>query len=1144
MTVKIILFFVSIAVVFFTSVLIYRQRLGDAGDKRMKGFYLLCIVTLVWTALDAVKLFSAPDYYAFVFVPKVFAASVIPYVSFWFILNFTESKFAKLKSVISIIIAIPAFINLMLFTNPLHKLYFENFDYPDPSIGTIPPAGPFFIVNIVFITVGFLIFYTILVRYIIKNFRQYPILIITGIGLLVPFLLYLAFAVNLFGLVYDLSPIGFFCTIVLFTYFSYSSRTRNYRPKIFSETLVRITKSPKLSAGNIEDALRMIVKEGCIATGAHHVGIWNLHGNILKNTINYELKDDRYELQKDVDLTNCPDYMDMLLNERLIVINDVNEPNVLSNIINGYNPKICAILDTPIRINGKLIGIVSVEQHHSRAFPERRMWTLEERNFVSSLADLITIAMESAERYNLIRRTETMLNQLPCTVFQGIDSPSGFVFSFISKGMESLLGFSPSELINTSMLEFMCKIMKPKDAVNFSIRENDEAMVNTPLELIFEATAKDGTLKWLELRGHVVERNSAGKRNMIQGFFADVTERRLLDAAELANLSKDRFLAHMSHEMRTPMNAILGIAEIQLQNNMLSEETAEALGQIYESGDLLLSIVNDILDLSKIETGKMELLPVKYDIPSLINDTVQLNCLRYESRPIEFILHIDENTPHNLYGDELRIKQVLNNMLSNAFKYTDKGKIDFSVFAENESDDNVTLFFNISDTGQGMTEEQISVLFDEYTRFNVEANREIIGTGLGMNITKRLIDLMNGSISVQSEPGKGTIFTVGLPQKRLDKTVCGPELANNLRNFRYQSMAVAKRTQFIREYMPYGNVLVVDDVASNIYVAKGMLAPYGLNVDTSTSGFDAVKKIEAGNIYDIIFMDHMMPKMDGIEAAKIIRSLGYTKAIVALTANALIGQEKMFMENGFNDFISKPIDSREMNHILNDFIRNKQPPEVIEAARLEKQEKEKKNAEIMAQQAGAKSPPQKPSIDSDLTAAAICDIENALNILDGILPEIENGKTNFSLFITTVHGMKSALANIGEKELSDAALGLERAGDRNDKSVILTETPGFISLLRLFLKEIKHADTGGNADVSIEDVKFFNNKLNEIKTACEELDLKTAKSALNALKQKTWHGKMNDIVNEISVFLIRGEYLNAASVIDNAMEKEGGRYGK
>jgi len=1138
--VKIVLFFVSIFIILIISILIFRHRLGDTGDRRMTGFYLLCIVTLIWTALDAVKLFSAPEYYTYVFVPKVFFATVIPYVTFWFILNFTEAKLAKSLWLKILIIAIPAFINLMLFTNPLHKLYFANFDYPDPSIGTIPPAGPFFIINIAFVTLGFLFFYSILSRYIIKNFRRYPFLIITGIGLLLPFLLYLAFAINLFGLAYDLSPIGFFCTIVLFAYFSYASRSRNYRPKIFSDTLVRITKSSTLSAGDIEEVAEMIAREGCNAMGANYVGVWKVDGAVLQNITLYDFKSGICRLQYEVDVSKCAEYMEMLLNERRVVINDFRVPNALTPIIKSFDSNVCALLDTPVRLNGKLVGVVRVEQHRSDAFPEKREWTAEEQSFASSLSDLMTIALESIERRALMRRNEMLMNNLPCMVFQGVSSPSGFIFTFVSEGVEALLGYTPSELVNASMPEFMCKIMKPKDAVSFASREEDPKMVNLPLELMFEGITKDGAVKWIWVRGHVVERNPDGTRRMIEGFLTDISERRRLDAAEMANQAKDRFLAHMSHEMRTPMNALLGIAEIQLQNETLSTDTAEAFSQIYESGDLLLSIINDILDLSKVETGKLELNPIKYDIPSLINDTVQLNCLRYESKPIEFNLLIDENTPHNLYGDELRIKQVLNNILSNAFKYTDKGRIEFAVSAEESTDENVTVVFRMSDTGQGMSSEQLDKLFDEYTRFNAEANRETVGTGLGMSITKRLIDLMKGSVSITSEVGKGSVFTVRLPQKRVDNAVCGPELAGKLRNFRFQSTALAKKTQFIREYMPYGSVLVVDDVESNIYVAKGMLSPYGLKIDTASSGFEAVEKIKKGKLYDIIFMDHMMPKMDGIEAAKIIRGTGYTRTIIALTANALIGQDKVFLDNGFDDFISKPIDSREMNRILNEFIRNKKPPEVVEAARKEQQEKENKHADISAHSA------HKTPVDNELLTAAVKDIKNALVVLEELLQMVNAGgaassNSGIELYATTVHGMKSALANIGEIKLSRTASRLEHAANSGEINILLAETHEFMNNLKGLLGKLKVSDTNAGKDISVheisnDDIIFLRKKLNDVKKACEKLSVKDAKKSIKELKQKEWPRKIRGAIDDISLYLIRGEYAKAASAADETAD--------
>jgi len=595
------------------------------------------------------------------------------------------------------------------------------------------------------------------------------------------------------------------------------------------------------------------------------------------------------------------------------------------------------------------------------------------------------------------------------------------------------------------------------------------------------------------------------------------------DLAEQSNRSKSVFLSHMSHEIRTPMNAILGIAEIQLWDKECLPDTREAFNKIFESGELLLNIINDILDLSKIESGKMEIVPINYDIPSLINDTAQLNRLRYDSNPVEFTVHVDENTPIDLFGDELRIKQVLNNILSNAFKYTDEGKVEFSVSAETEPDnENVTVIFRVRDTGQGMTKSQIEKLFEEYVRFNLETNRTIVGVGLGMSITKHLIELMNGSITVESEPGKGSLFTVSLPQKRMSQAVCGLELTEKLRNFRFHSNTIAKKMRFIREYMPYGSVLVVDDVESNIFVTKGMLMPYGLKIDSVTSGLDAIERIKSGNIYDIVFMDHMMPKMDGIEATKILREIGYTHTIVALTANALVGRAEMFMRNGFDGFISKPIDSREMNHILNEFIRNRKPHDVVEAARREQQEKDNENT---------------ISVSDELSAATAHDIGNALAVLEELLPGINNDNADLRLFTITVHGMKSALANIGERSLSNTAFRLEEAAANGVKSVLLSETNGFMNALRSVMEKIKRPEAKESADVSPEDMVFLHNKFDEIKTACEKFIIKDAKTALSAIKQKTWPRAINDVVDEISLCLIRGECEKVVSAVNKAKDE-------
>jgi len=391
--------------------------------------------------------------------------------------------------------------------------------------------------------------------------------------------------------------------------------------------------------------------------------------------------------------------------------------------------------------------------------------------------------------------------------------------------------------------------------------------------------------------------------------------------AEDANHAKSAFLAKVSHEIRTPLNAILGISEIQLQDEDLSPDMKEALNRIMNSGELLLGIINDLLDMSRIEAGKLKLLQGKYDIADLITDTVYLNMIKYENKPIEFIINVNENLPSSLYGDELRIKQVLNNLLSNAFKYTDAGEVELLVEMEaprDPPDDVVTLIFSVRDTGQGMTEEQVSMLWDDYSRFNLEANRTTEGIGLGMGITRSLVDAMNGRIFLESEAGKGSLFTVHLPQGNVNAPPLGSEAAERLRKFRSNFTVKTKKTQIRRKPMPSGKVLVVDDMELNLYVIKGKLSPYGLQIDTATSGFEAIEKVKQ-NAYDLVFMDHMMPKMDGVEATSEIRKLGqdYGKLpVIAITANAVSGVREMLLENGFNGFISKPIDTRQLDEIL------------------------------------------------------------------------------------------------------------------------------------------------------------------------------------------------------------------------------------
>jgi len=622
------------------------------------------------------------------------------------------------------------------------------------------------------------------------------------------------------------------------------------------------------------------------------------------------------------------------------------------------------------------------------------------------------------------------------------------------------------------------------------------------------------------------------------------------EAARIANHAKSAFLAKMSHEIRTPMNAILGITALQLQDETLTPDMREVFGMIYNSGDMLLGILNDILDMSKIEAGRLELVPAAYGVASLINDVTQLNIMRIDNKPVEFELHVDANTPAVVVGDALRMKQILNNLLSNAFKYTAQGVVKLSLSLETEEGDgrlrheaptlesgenapDVTFVFIVSDTGQGMTAEQLSRLFDEYSRFNLEVNRAIEGAGLGMTITRNLIHMMHGDILVESEPNRGSTITVRLPQRNAGDEVLGQEVVDQLRQFNKRGTAQMRRTQIIREPMPYGSVLVVDDVATNLYVAKGLLASYGLTVDTAERGAAAIEKIKQGKVYDIVFMDHIMPGMDGMEATGAIRALGYTRPVIALTADAMVGRAGIFRARGFDDFIAKPIDLREMNAVLNKFIRDVYPPEVVEAARRQKSGADPQRVDATPQAA-----------DPNLTKIFLQDASKALAVLE-TLCEKQGAFSDEDMrtYVINIHSMKSALANIGELDLSALAAGLERAGRKRDAAVIASKIPDFLNALRELIKKITSRETGERNAATDADLPYLRESLLAIKTACVAYNRKAAKDKLSEIRQKAWPRPTEARLDAIAEHLLHSKFkaiIAIINVVDEMLEEASG----
>jgi PAS domain S-box-containing protein len=402
--------------------------------------------------------------------------------------------------------------------------------------------------------------------------------------------------------------------------------------------------------------------------------------------------------------------------------------------------------------------------------------------------------------------------------------------------------------------------------------------------------------------------------------------------AENASEAKSRFIANMSHEMRTPMNVIVGLTDLMLEEESVPATIKDTFKKINIAGNTLMGLINDVLDISKVEAGKLDLKPVQYELASLLNDIVTLNTIRIEEKPIKFILDINEDLPQSLFGDDLRIKQVLNNLLSNAFKYTKEGSVTLGVSCQ--PGDSVTgagtvwLSFSIRDTGIGIRAKDIARLFTDYNQVDTHANRTIEGTGLGLSITKKFVELMDGRITAQSEFGKGTAFYATIRQGIVTDQVIGNETAENLRNFRYSEKKGQASERLVRSDLSYARVLVVDDFPINLDVAAGMLRKYKMQVDCVLSGQESIDLIAAGEpVYDAIFMDHMMPGMDGITATKSIRALDTKYAqnipIIALTANVVAGNEQLFIENGFNAYLPKPFSVASLDSIVQRWVRDK-----------------------------------------------------------------------------------------------------------------------------------------------------------------------------------------------------------------------------
>jgi len=697
---------------------------------------------------------------------------------------------------------------------------------------------------------------------------------------------------------------------------------------------------------------------------------------------------------------------------------------------------------------------------------------------------------------------------------------------------------------------------------------------------------------------------------------------------EKSSHMKSDFLANVSHEIRTPMNAVIGMAEMTLREE-LSPAARDYVRQIKSSGQTLLAIINDILDFSKIESGKMDIIEVDYEPMSVINDMVNIIMTRIGNKDLELTMDVNPNLPHELHGDNIRIKQIMVNLANNAVKFTQRGCVHLKVDFVQTDDKNVELQISVSDTGAGIKEEDINKLFVSFQQVDSKRNRNIEGTGLGLAICKQLVSLMHGKIHVDSVYGEGSTFTFVIPQKvvrrepsvnkvrekavaagliqsvfvaeqieidmprqgieyfrldsaknlfdmkargakylfveqslfddavqnflRANQDIIGVVLVNfrAMRQYDIPNVRVVKKplyslnlagvlngddvdagfsqieTDDFDFIAPEAEILIVDDNDINLTVVRGLLEPLSMKIDTVLSGKEAVSKI-MDKRYDIVFMDHMMPEMDGVETTRVIRRLLGENGqipIIALTANAVEGTRDMFISEGMNDFVAKPIELKVMTAKLKKWL----PEE-----KILKQTSKKKD--------GAQAAAKREDEHKEISIGGL-DVQTAMKLLGNeklfwsvlkeyyrvidkkytLIREYER-KEKWKEYTIEVHALKSASRQIGAMELAKVAERMEAAGNAREVSLIHEMTPGMLDqylrykgiLAPYFTKE---ASEHGGAQIDKKDLaKAFE----EMRAAMDDLDMDAMEEVVKKLSQYSYSGwqqeyfdRLKDAVEDI-----------------------------
>ncbi len=688
-----------------------------------------------------------------------------------------------------------------------------------------------------------------------------------------------------------------------------------------------------------------------------------------------------------------------------------------------------------------------------------------------------------------------------------------------------------------------------------------------------------------------------------------------------SNMKSD-FLANMSHEIRTPMNAIIGMAEMALRE-ALPATAKEYVGQIKASGQTLLTIINDILDFSKIESGMMTINEAEYEPMSVVNDVANIIMTRIGSKDLELTVDVDPNLPNELYGDNIRIKQIMINLANNAIKFTKMGNVHLQVNFKRTGEDMLELYIAVSDTGSGIKESDMQRLFQSFQQLDSKRNRNIEGTGLGLAICKQLVSLMNGSIHVESEYGVGSTFSFLIPQRivsdipsvsRMEEKISAVGLLvgdyaarqikidmqrlgvnyRGLASERDLSRLESQKIQFLfvdqplmsdtvqdflkvhpditgvvmadyQDVYPYGidnvfitkkplyvlslagilqgdkaehnfnrldadefnfvspdaEILVVDDNAINLTVVKGLLSPLEMRIDTALSGREAIFKVTAKK-YDLVFMDHMMPEMDGVEATQIIRKMSGENSqvpILALTANAVEGTREMFINGGMNDLVTKPIELKDIVSKLRKWL----PPEKI------RRKEEKGEDALQSSQSGMTSQATNISINGldvekavgflgseELFWAVLKEYYRVIDKKYAIIQKYEQEEL-WHEYTVEVHALKSASRQIGAFELAETAEQMEVAGNARNAELIHKITPGMLAEYS-FYKSIlapyftKEDEVQGDKEISGGELDAY---FAEMRDALENLDMDTVEDIMQSMNQYSFGSDQDELFEQL-----------------------------